>query len=119
MAKVQYPWPRFFKLHPQHVLSLNTRLADGGGIRGYWSLLVLDKLMDCIAEQEEMYDDIYHSFLPQKWPGDVSQVSLSDVEQTRINDANNDVDKTRALPRTRRYLPCHYFDSICGSSTGA
>ena len=95
-------------------------MADGGGIRGYWSLLALEKLMEFIAEAEEKWDaKIYHSFYPQKWPKDVSQIPLTDEQQSRSDELTSEEDKARLLPCARRYLPCHYFDNICGSSTGA
>ena len=96
-------------------------MADGGGIRGLWSLLALEKLMEFIAEVEEKKNDeeIYHSFHPKKWPKDVSQIPLTDDQQSRSDEATSDDDKARVLPCARRYLPCHYFDNICGSSTGA
>ena len=95
-------------------------MADGGGIRGYWSLLALERLMDFVSEAEEDLDRwTYHSFHPEPWPDDVSQLPLTEEQRTRITDADNEVDKARLLPRARRYLPCHYFDNICGSSTGA
>lgn len=77
--------------------------------------------MEFIAEAEEndVNSNTYHSFYPQSWPRDVSQVPFTEDEKTRIDDAKSDEEKARALPCTRRCLPCHYFDLICGSSTGA
>ena len=95
-------------------------MADGGGIRGYWSLLVLQKLMEFVAEAEEKCDrQIYHSFHPEPWPDNVSQIPLTHEEQERAGKANDGQHKARVLPQARRYLPCHYFDNVCGSSTGA
>lgn len=95
-------------------------MADGGGIRGYWSLLALEMLMEFVAEAEEKGDRrTYHSFHPEPWPNHVSQVPHTEEENNRIEDADNKADKARVLPRARRYLPCHYFDNVCGSSTGA
>ena len=98
-------------------------MSDGGGIRGYWSLLVLDRLMEEIADaEEELADPHYHSFKPQNLPDDVSQVPLMEAEQKRVQHAKNNDDeneKHRAFYAARRFLPCHYFDFICGTSTGA
>jgi hypothetical protein len=39
---------------------------DGGGIRGYWTLLVLEMLMELVAEEEEKHEVAstigHHSF---------------------------------------------------------
>ena len=94
-------------------------MADGGGIRGYWSLLALEKLMEYIARKEEKDGETYHSFSPQSWPENVSQVPLTEQENSGMKDAYSEEEKVRKLSCTRRYLPCHYFDHICGSSTGA
>ena len=76
--------------------------------------------MEYIAVVEEEYDDnTYHSFSPEEWPDNVSQVPLTDEEKRQIGAANTAEAKCRAISDTRRYLPCHYFDYICGSSTGA
>lgn len=83
---------------------------DGGGIRGYWTLLVLEKLMEYIGEKERLEEgqdssgDL-HSFLPNPEPANVTQ---------SVIDPNTSVRYTAAV----KFLPCHYFDVICGSSTG-
>lgn len=59
-----------------------------------------------------------HSFQPEVYPENVSQ-TLSEREMQALSSARNDQQKLRALDDTRRYLPCHYFDFIGGSSTGA
>lgn len=93
--------------------------ADGGGIRGYWSLLVLQKLMIYIAQLEETSPEIYSSFYPENFPPEVSHIPLSAEEENATEATTNNVARHRAMLETRRYLPCHYFDYICGSSTGA
>ena len=76
--------------------------------------------MEYVAMVEESEDSTtYHSFSPKPWPANVSQVPLTDIEKQKRKKARDDEAKTRMLPQTRRYLPCHYFDYICGSSTGA
>ncbi|KAK7180469.1 phosphorylase superfamily protein [Paraphaeosphaeria sporulosa] len=90
----------------QNILSL-----DGGGIRGYWTLLVLEKLMEYIGERERLEEEQgstadLHSFLPNPEPANVTQCNI---------DPNTSVRYTAAV----KFLPCHYFDFICGSSTGS
>lgn len=73
--------------------------ADGGGVRGYWSLLVLQALMEKIQERENQLDgSCQHSFHPCPSP-----TSVSHLPQPYFNP----------------FLPCHYFDYIGGTSTGA
>ena len=88
--------------------------VDGGGVRGYWSLLVLKRLMEHIGEIEEQ-GKIYHSFFPEAWPENVTQVPLTEEEATACKNAYSQEDRLRAISRSQRYLPCHYFDEICGS----
>lgn len=65
-------------------------IADGGGIRGYSSLLILQTLMHEIAAWERK--------LQQE----------SGLQRTASDDTINDAD----------LLPCHYFDFMYGTSTG-
>ena len=60
-------------------------------------------------QAEEAEEDVrdLHSFLPQNLPRNVTQCSQGS--------------RDRGNPRhvhAQRFLPCHYFDLICGSSTG-
>lgn len=87
-------------------------------MRGLWTLYVLQNLMEAIAEKEEANKNL-HSFCPWSWPPELAS-DLDDVEAQKTLDAGDcDEDKLRALRSDRRYLPCHYFDYICGTSTGA
>jgi hypothetical protein len=84
---------------------INVR-EDGGGIRGYWTLLVLEELMKCIGDEERRLGELsqtrFDSFFPEDLPKHVSHFREEHGEQL---DA-------------QRFLPCHYFDYMCGSSTG-
>ncbi|KAI1751776.1 acyl transferase/acyl hydrolase/lysophospholipase [Xylaria castorea] len=79
---------------------------DGGGVRGYWSLLVLQHLMQVIRNFEVAEDGATRSsFHPCETPNNVSHLT---------NPGNLD-NHTEYTP----FLPCHYFDYIGGTSTGA
>lgn len=85
-------------------------LKDGGGIRGYWTLLVLERLMEAIGEQERLQEGQgpqaeLDSFRPCPYPDNVTQCDIASIDDNRRRDAY-------------KFLPCHYFDLICGSSTG-
>lgn len=76
--------------------------------------------MEYVAIAEKSCEDgcHHHSFSPVGWPNNVSQCGLTNDEQSWWNNAAED-DEQKALLSTRCYLPCHYFDYIGGSSTGA
>lgn len=84
---------------------------DGGGIRGYSSLLILRALMKAIGEIE------------RKWPSDPAESSFHPLEPP-----SEDSDALHRYPRinishiernaTSPWLPCHYFDYMAGTSTG-
>ena len=101
-------------------VSLTTLITDGGGIRGYWSLLGLEKLMEYIAEEEEKQsteqEDFGHSFYPQLFPKHVSH-TIND-EESRLLENYESHQYFKALAREKCYLPCHYFDYVGGTSTG-
>ena len=79
--------------------------------------------MEYIADEEQNFNpnnEVLHSFHPQTWPENVSQIPSNAADERRnIEKAGNLEDKCRAMLKARRFLPCHYFDHICGSSTGA
>ena len=84
------PWTR------RNILSL-----DGGGVRGYSSLLLLKRLMDEITQIEKKND-------PKASTSAFSP--LIDTTALFSDPAMKELEGT--------YRPCHYFDYIAGSSTG-
>ncbi len=76
---------------------------DGGGVRGYSSLLILRQLMEIVAKLEQSAD-------PKATSSAYSP--LVDCLQNQSLPLSNDTNSTSF------YLPCHYFDYISGTSTG-
>ncbi|KAL8725338.1 MAG: hypothetical protein Q9181_006448 [Wetmoreana brouardii] len=74
---------------------------DGGGVRGYSSLLLLKRLMDEVAILEKHYNPKANTsaFSP-----------LIDLKSLYSDPMMKELQNT--------YRPCHYFDYIGGSSTG-
>lgn len=72
------------------------------------------------SSEEEEFDGL-HSFYPVEWPKNVSQkpYEIEEVHELTQASSNDPTAECRALKFSRRYLPCHYFDYIFGSSTGA
>ena len=96
---------------------------DGGGTRIYWSLLALQKLMEYVAAEEQPRaveePEILHSFYPEDWPGKVSLQRSTELEECdEVTKTQDRQAALRMMSKARRFLPCHYFDIICGSSTG-
>ena len=107
-------------------LTRNTRLeltrfeTDGGGIRGYGSLLILRALMEKVGIEERRMDPaVKSSFSPgmykptkigfrKRYTENVGSYEASTVTETDPSGLSND-----AL-----FLPCHYFDYGAGTSTG-
>jgi hypothetical protein len=62
-----------------------------------------------------------HSFWPLQFPEDVTQgpYEPEEIEELRAAEQENGKSSVHAALRDpRKFLPCHYFDVICGSSTG-
>jgi hypothetical protein len=61
----------------------------------------------------------FHSFWPQAFPDYVTQGPFKKDETQEQKEAQeNHQDMCDGLRDERKFLPCHYFDYICGSSTG-
>lgn len=107
-------------LHPTataHVLFTNVCL-DGGGVRGYWSLLALEKLMEYVGEEElRQNQNSTHSYYPLKYLPYTTHVDCKGHDTTTTC-AESGWEQVSGLSYAQRYLPCHYFDFIGGSSTG-
>ncbi|KAI9797782.1 MAG: hypothetical protein M1833_005284 [Piccolia ochrophora] len=83
---------------------------DGGGVRGYSSLLILQRLMQRIGELEREHEH----------PATTSYHPLKAIPS---NDALSSMASNGGLPTSystisSQYLPCHYFDYMAGTSTG-
>ena len=99
---------------------LLTVLQDGGGIRGYWSLRVLKRLMEAIGEEEQRLADEWNEGLPSDSPlrqTHVDSFCPQDCPPNLTHVANDD-GTHEPLQDDQKFLPVHYFDMICGSSTG-
>lgn len=138
------PWQKQTILSIGKCRMLNDRLllimlvADGGGLRGYSSLLMLQTLMQKIAILEE-----YHPHETPRSPFGSSErpqsiVSLSNSSRSttgsstlsfkshrrltlnpRSSSRNFKVVRTPTDKTKPQLYPCHYFDYIVGSGTGA
>lgn len=93
---------------------------DGGGIRGYGSLLIIRALMEKVGIEERRIDPVVKSsfspclYKPTKigfstrFTKDVESFEATVVTETNPSGLSND----------SLFLPCHYFDYGAGTSTG-
>lgn len=82
----------------------NTRvLSDGGGVRGYASLLILKAIMTRIQAIERSGNGRVECSGSYPW------------STPKNAEANGHASRTECLDN---FLPCHYFDYIAGTSTG-
>ncbi|KAL9044610.1 MAG: hypothetical protein Q9214_002264 [Letrouitia sp. 1 TL-2023] len=102
-AKDANPWER------KTLLTL-----DGGGVRGYSSLLILQQLMKTISSIEQENPNVRSSVHPLK-PKDYEY--RRDIERRTTGESPPELAFEHAS-ESSRYLPCHYFDYIAGTSTG-
>lgn len=88
-----------------------TLVADGGGIRGYSALLILQALMRAIGtlESNDPEDPAVSSFHPLN-PAPCVIATDGESVSSKIS-ASETTD-------TSPWLPCHYFDYAAGTSTG-
>ncbi|KAF5626091.1 calcium-independent phospholipase A2-gamma [Fusarium sp. NRRL 52700] len=77
---------------------------DGGGVRGYASLLVLKRIMIRIRELEHDHEEY--------------RAPSSDFYRWNGAPEENIVEDNSKPDRVDKYLPCHYFDYVAGTSTG-
>jgi len=94
---------------------LTDSLKDGGGIRGYGTLLMLKALMEKIARFEKQMDMEnerngkqligWSSFSPCEYP----PIQRGGESEPRL---------IHELHEDQLFLPCHYFTYIGGTSTG-
>ena len=97
--------------------------VDGGGIRGYGSLLILQDLMEKIGELEKQYGGAESSFAPCVYKPTKPGSGETNREMKRFSTAS----KSSSLVATELdeppsnsalFLPCHYFTYAAGTSTG-
>jgi len=108
---------------------------DGGGIRGYSSLLILQSLMAEIAKVEQQTippatssaspylfdsDEANAGGASTRTPSMHHSASVKQRELPQALSLRRVKSEPSAKPRkdSSQYLPCHYFDYICGTSTG-
>ena len=110
------PWKRktlltlgTYTINPMRARNTYT-LLDGGGVRGYSSLLILRELMRQIAELEGRDPRTTCSVSPlrKRTHSSGTTKSLRAPESSQYGSGGGLLD----------YLPCHYFDYVAGTSTG-
>ena len=81
---------------------------DGGGIRGYSALLIIKQIMEAIKEIEMNYR------AGSDGPADSSYHPLPSNPQHVVGTRVPEEDERQSA----KWLPCHYFDYMAGTSTG-
>ncbi|KAF2269648.1 FabD/lysophospholipase-like protein [Lojkania enalia] len=84
----------------QVVLSL-----DGGGMRGLSELLILNAIMEEVARIEQDFEG-------------AQAKSSSDIPWRKHRSDEESIAESEVTPSVDNFLPCHYFDYICGTSLG-
>ncbi|KAH7323806.1 acyl transferase/acyl hydrolase/lysophospholipase [Rhexocercosporidium sp. MPI-PUGE-AT-0058] len=93
---------------------------DGGGIRGYGSLLVMRELMRHIGAEERRLDSRTTSSF---YPGIYKPTNIKPAEDSRpptVDRRSSSIfaTSTESLEDADLFLPCHYFTYVGGTSTG-
>ena len=108
--------------HTLHKTEDTNKSADGGGIRGYGSLLILQDLMNKIGDLEKSLGgpEAESSFAPRDYrPTDTgSTTSLRSGPTSPVEPDEVGPTPTNGLPNSSLFLPCHYFNYAAGTSTG-
>lgn len=91
-------------------------LQDGGGIRGYSSLVILGRLMEEIRDIEIREAEKSPEKIPEG--GHSSYAPRPYVQCIDNGEHAAQGMATTAGDDCCRYIPCHYFDYIGGTSTG-
>lgn len=86
-------------------------VLDGGGIRGYSALLIIQALMKEIEALETSHSDgqASSSFHPLPPAPNIATDDKSVESEDPVEPS-----QTESSP----WLPCHYFDYMAGTSTG-
>ncbi|GIZ48448.1 hypothetical protein CKM354_001150800 [Cercospora kikuchii] len=91
--------------HGELVLSL-----DGGGVRGFATLIVLEELRNAIAREETRHPRVLaHSSYSSP---------LFQTSRSKTKHEERKAHSSETLRDPDAFLLCHYFDYICGSSFG-
>lgn len=89
--------------------------TDGGGIRGYSALLILQELMKAIGRYEMTFNV---GPTPVEKPAKSSYHPLEPTADMSPGTARVDTISKPPDPASSPWLPCHYFDYVAGTSTG-
>lgn len=106
--------------------------TDGGGIRGYGSLLILKELMNKIGDEEKRSNleggAAHSSFFPclfrpiKAEPGQKVSPSATPLHPVRSSESSESsivvASSCANLPNSSLFYPCHYFTYAAGTSTG-
>ena len=105
-------------------------VADGGGVRGLGSLLILQDLMNKIGDLEKSLGgpEAESSFAPCAYRPILNQLSHADADINALPSPHGNESliepedvvptPTHQVPNSSLFLPCHYFDYAAGTSTG-
>ena len=111
-----------FGMCTRSALKLDLTKLDGGGIRGYGSLLILKELMEKIGRIEKALDpSVESSFSPCDYRPTRSMSPEAKAGSARSFPSESDAiiaTSSRDLPDSSLFLPCHYFTYAAGTSTG-